>query len=97
VVILHLIVSPHPQTYTKISQGTKAGAEFPGSMGPKIQAAINFVEGSAANKPDAFAVIGDLRDAGDLLSNLQGTTIRRDGVGGGGVEWRTSRSDSSSS
>jgi carbamate kinase len=67
--------------------GTKAGAEFPGSMGPKIQAAINFVLGSG---PGAFAIIGDLRDAADLLGNQQGTTIRCDGVGGEGVEWRSS-------
>mmetsp|Transcript_15159 Transcript_15159/g.20326 ORF Transcript_15159/g.20326 Transcript_15159/m.20326 type:complete len:164 (-) Transcript_15159:175-666(-) len=65
---------------------TKAGAEFPGSMGPKIQAAIDFVESS--DKPGAFAIIGDLRDAADLLSNKQGTVIRKENVGGGGVEWR---------
>lgn len=65
---------------------TRAGAGFPGSMGPKVQAAINFVEGS--QNPNAFAIIGDLRDAADLLTNTQGTIIRKTNVASAGVEWR---------
>jgi carbamate kinase len=55
--------------------GTKAGAKFPGSMGPKIEAAIAFVQNST--NPDAFAIIGDLKDASKLLSNKEGTLIQR--------------------
>jgi carbamate kinase len=55
--------------------GTKAGAKFPGSMGPKIEAAIAFVQNST--KPNAFAIIGDLKDASKLLSNEEGTMIVR--------------------
>ena len=55
--------------------GTKAGAKFPGSMGPKIEAAIAFVQNS--HKPNAYAVIGDLKDAAKLLSNEEGTMIVR--------------------
>ena len=67
------------------------------TAGPKVQAAIAFVEGSASK--DAWAAIGDLRDADDIMSNKAGTIIRRH-VGGGrqagrqagdsqpGVVWR---------
>lgn len=63
---------------------TKAGVKFPGSMGPKVQAAISFVQKSA--KPGAWAAIGDLRDAADIISNRAGTVIRQDVHGG--VVWR---------
>jgi len=63
---------------------TKAGKEFPGSMGPKIQAAINFVQRSTRN--DCYAAIGDLRDTGHILSNAAGTFIKKNVEGG--VRWR---------
>lgn len=71
--------------------GTKAGAKFPGSMGPKIEAAISFVQNSS--DPNAYAIIGDLKDASKLITNEEGTMIRRmipSGVEGGetGVVWR---------
>jgi carbamate kinase len=44
-------------------------------MGPKIEAAISFVENS--KKSDAWAIIGDLKDAGKLLSNEEGTIVKR--------------------
>lgn len=56
--------------------GTKAGKSFPGSMGPKIEAAIRFVEQSS--KKHAWASIGDLKDAALLMSNEEGTIIRED-------------------
>ena len=56
--------------------GTKAGKKFPGSMGPKIQAAIDFVQRS--NKPGAWAAIGDLKDAAKLYSNEEGTIVKED-------------------
>lgn len=65
--------------------GTKAGKKFPGSMGPKIEAAIKFVEQSS--NPDAWAAIGDLRDAADIMSNGEGTIVRKSNVPGG-VVWR---------
>jgi len=65
--------------------GTKAGKNFPGSMGPKIQAAIDFVEDS----PDgSFAVIGDLKDAAHMMSNAEGTMVKKGVEGDGGVIWR---------
>ncbi|HUB71267.1 MAG TPA: carbamate kinase [Acidimicrobiales bacterium] len=42
----------------------------PGSMGPKVEAACRFVEGTG--KP---AMIGSLDEAGDLLSGARGTTV----------------------
>lgn len=63
---------------------TKAGKEFPGSMGPKIQAAINFVQRS--ERSDVYAAIGDLRDTEHILSNAAGTLIKKHVEGG--VRWR---------
>ena len=65
--------------------GTKAGKAFPGSMGPKIQAAIDFVMQS--NKEDAWAAIGDLRDAGKIFGNEEGTLIKKFSHSNG-VVWR---------
>jgi carbamate kinase len=48
--------------------------QFPaGSMGPKVQGAIEFLE--AVNDPDARAVIGPLDHASDALEGKTGTTI----------------------
>ena len=70
--------------------GTKAGKNFPGSMGPKIQAAIDFVQNStAAGNPNAWAAIGDLKDASKIMSN-QGGTIVKNNIEGDGVVWRPS-------
>jgi len=69
--------------------GTKAGKSFPGSMGPKIQAAIDFVKKSVdAGRPNAYAIIGDLRDADKLVSNAEGTIIKDDSSISDGVIWR---------
>lgn len=48
-------------------EGTKAGKAFPGSMGPKIQAAIDFVKNS--KKAGAFAAIGDLKDTEKIIKD----------------------------
>jgi len=76
--------------------GTKAGKGFPGSMGPKIQAAIDFVENSQENgNESAWAAIGDLKDIEKILENEEGTVIKMDVEGGGckgkGVVWRTGK------
>jgi carbamate kinase len=61
-------------------------------MGPKIQAAIDFVQNSAANgNPNAWAAIGDLKDAGKIMSNEEGTMIRLDETLTAGVSWRPSK------
>jgi carbamate kinase len=61
-------------------------------MGPKIQAAIDFVQKSAANgNPNAWAAIGDLRDAAKIMSKEEGTLIRLDDTLTAGVEWRPSK------
>jgi len=65
--------------------GTKAGKKFPGSMGPKIEAAIGFVQNSS--KKGVFAAIGDLKDAADIMSNREGTIIKEDNVENS-VVWR---------
>lgn len=66
--------------------GTKAGAKFPGSMGPKIEAAISFVQNS--RHEHAWAVIGDLKDAAKLLSNEEGTMVTKKIPGDESVVWR---------
>jgi len=57
-------------------RGINAGAKFPGSMGPKIEAALSFVEQSP--KPDAWAALGDLKDAGEIFGNTEGTVIKKE-------------------
>lgn len=66
--------------------GTKAGKKFPGSMGPKVEAAIAFVQQST--KPNAWAAIGDLKDAAKILSNEEGTMIKKTLPGDQTVIWR---------
>eukprot|EP00980_Cylindrotheca_fusiformis_P007814 scaffold1669_cov129-Cylindrotheca_fusiformis.AAC.25 len=68
-------------------KGTGAGQKFPGSMGPKVTAAIDFVEGS--KKPGAWAAIGDLKDAAAIVEGLEGTYIKKDVKDG--VIWRAGR------
>lgn len=46
-------------------------------MGPKIQAAIDFVHNSKDPKK-VYAAIGDLKDAAKILSNEEGTIIKED-------------------
>ena len=60
-----------------IHHRTKAGRNFPGSMGPKIQAAIDFVHNSKDPKK-VYAAIGDLKDAAKILSNEEGTIIKEE-------------------
>mmetsp|Transcript_955 Transcript_955/g.2748 ORF Transcript_955/g.2748 Transcript_955/m.2748 type:complete len:374 (-) Transcript_955:63-1184(-) len=68
--------------------GTKAGKKFPGSMGPKIQAAIDFVQQS--KRPGAWAAIGDLKDVADILAGKEGTVVKTDVSEG--VLWRAGKS-----
>ena len=65
-------------------EGTKAGKSFPGSMGPKIQAAIDFVRNS--KKPDVFAAIGDLNDTAKIIRGEEGTVVKMNVKDG--VQWR---------
>mmetsp|Transcript_29837 Transcript_29837/g.60026 ORF Transcript_29837/g.60026 Transcript_29837/m.60026 type:complete len:193 (-) Transcript_29837:230-808(-) len=73
-------------------EGTKAGKNFPGSMGPKIQAAIDFVNNSKS--PNAWAAIGDLRDVSKIFNNEEGTLVMKD-VKGEGVVWREQKAEPS--
>jgi carbamate kinase len=52
-----------------------AGQFPPGSMGPKVQGALNFLEQST--RPDAFVVIGPLDRAIDAASGLTGTRLEK--------------------
>ena len=72
--------------------GTKAGKAFPGSMGPKIQAAIDFVTSPKA-KPGTWAAIGDLKDAAKILKGEEGTFVTEAEVvhDKGGVVWRAGK------
>ena len=64
----------------------KSGQAFPGSMGPKVNACIDFVTRSTV--PGAWAIIGDLNDAAELMAGTKGTLIKEDlGPGGGDVVW----------
>ncbi len=47
----------------------------PGSMGPKVQGAINFL--AASNKPDAVAIISHLDRAADSMAGTAGTRITK--------------------
>jgi len=47
----------------------------PGSMGPKVQGAIDFLR--ASGKPDAFVTIGPLAHAADALAGRVGTRISK--------------------
>lgn len=67
--------------------GTKAGKAFPGSMGPKIQAAVDFVTDANATE-GAWAAIGDLKDAAKILTGEEGTLVTHDVTAPGGVVWR---------
>ncbi|KAH8074037.1 hypothetical protein JL721_2594 [Aureococcus anophagefferens] len=57
----------------------KSGQKFPGSMGPKVAAAIEFVMESP--EPGAWAIIGDLNDAAELMGGTKGTLIKQDEEG----------------
>jgi len=57
-----------------------------GSMGPKVTAAADFV--TRSKSPDAWAIIGDLRDAATLMSGEKGTKITKDVPSEEGVVWR---------
>lgn len=63
---------------------TNAGINYPGSMGPKIVAVINFIQRST--RDDVYAVIGDLSDTTEILSMNAGTIIKKNVIGG--VKWR---------
>jgi len=69
-------------------KGTKAGQKFPGSMGPKVNALIDFVERS--DKPDVWAAVGDLKDAAKIVSAEEGTFVRKKVENG--VQWRPGKS-----
>lgn len=56
------------------AKGWLAEGQFPsGSMGPKVQAAINFLE--STSRPDAMACIGPLERAADVVAGAIGTRI----------------------
>jgi carbamate kinase len=55
----------------------EAGQFPPGSMGPKIEAAIDFLDGSS--RPDAQVIIGDIDHMMQALDDGAGTLITRDG------------------
>jgi len=60
------------------ARGYMAEGQFPpGSMGPKVQGAINFLE--ASNKPDARVIIGPLHKAVEAVAGKVGTTITKTG------------------
>lgn len=68
-------------------EGIKAGSKFPGSMGPKIKAAIDFVRQS--KKKGVWAAIGDLKDTPRILNGEEGTVVRDDVKEG--VQWRAGK------
>jgi carbamate kinase len=68
-------------------KGTKTGQKFPGSMGPKVTALIDFVEGS--KKKGVWAAVGDLKDAAKIVLGEEGTFIKEDVPEG--VKWRVGK------
>lgn len=69
-------------------RGTGTGKKYPGSMGPKVQAAMDFVEKS--KKKGVWSAIGDLKDAAAIVAGTEGTYIKEDVKDG--VMWRAGRS-----
>lgn len=69
-------------------KGTGAGQKFPGSMGPKVNALIDFVEGS--KKKGVWAAVGDLNDAAKIVTGEEGTFIMEDVPEA--VKWRAGKS-----
>jgi len=61
-------------------------------MGPKIQAAIDFITKSKDPK-NVWAAIGDLKDADKIFNNEEGTIIKEDVSGN--VVWREREEDPS--
>ena len=86
---LHLVVLIGNDTFFSFLRVSypqnQGGKSFPGSMGPKIEAAIKFVEES--ENPNAWAAIGDMKDAAKIMSNEEGTIVRKASVPTG-VVWR---------
>lgn len=82
---------PNAREMTEVTpeylEGTKAGKEFPGSMGPKIQAAVDFVKNS--KKPGVWAAIGDLKDTAKIVKGEEGTVVKMNVKDG--VQWRAGR------
>lgn len=68
-------------------KGTGAGQKFPGSMGPKVTALIDFVEGS--KKKGVWAAVGDLNDAAKIVTGEEGTFVMEDVAEG--VKWRAGK------
>jgi carbamate kinase len=62
-------------TVEEAQQWLDAGQFPPGSMGPKVQGALDFLNG--VPKPNAFAVIGPLDRALDAVEGRTGTKITR--------------------
>jgi carbamate kinase len=59
------------------AKGWLSEGQFPaGSMGPKVQSAVNFLE--ASRNGDARAIIGPLERAADVLAGRWGTLITKD-------------------
>lgn len=71
---------PHQRELERITlaeaKGYMAEGQFPpGTMGPKVQGAIDFLE--ASNKPHARVVIGPLHKAMEAFAGMVGTTITK--------------------
>jgi carbamate kinase len=63
--------TPQARPLTQITTAELAGYDFPaGSMGPKVDAAIRFVDGTGGR-----AMIGQLSDLDQLLGGTAGTTV----------------------
>ena len=56
-------------------------------MGPKVNAAIDFVVNS--KKPGVWAAIGDLKDAAAIVQGTEGTYVKEDVKEG--VKWRAGK------
>ena len=63
-------------TLAEARRHLKDGQFPPGSMGPKVQGLVNFLQNSSS--PRAFAAIGPLEGASECLAGRTGTHITRD-------------------
>ncbi len=71
------IKSTSPECLLELSKNVDGKVNFPpGSMGPKVESAIDFVQNNdSAGKPGKWSMIGSLKDADEMIKGAAGTRI----------------------
>lgn len=71
------IKSASPERMLELSRDVDGKANFPaGSMGPKVESAIDFVQGNnSLEKTEKWSMIGSLKEATEMMKGAAGTCI----------------------